>query len=170
MKRWHGGKRWQSAKAGESIGVTPEDRDDDGNLVGEDPAGFVRDLIHDRPAALSSRRATAGQASGFLGVALGTATPIPLHFETCLSEGTRGGAALQERTKVERRRAINKLVAWMEHERIAATVEAVTRRVTGRYISEVLLPSGRAPVTLGKSIHGFTTYWAWMQRRLSAAK
>jgi integrase len=53
----------------------------------------------------------------------------------------------------------------MVRTKIAATVEAVTRRVAGRYVSDELIPSGRDPVTLGKSVRSLMSYWAWLQKR-----
>lgn len=154
-----------AADAGEDVGSPPAGMDDGGAAVEGDSVGFIRDLIQDRYDALRSRNATREAAEGFAGVALGTATPLSLHVETWLSEGTRSGAGLKERTKAERRRAVAKLAAWMGRERIAATVEAVTRRMSGRYVSGVLIPSGRDPVTLGKTIRSLATYWSWLQRR-----
>ncbi|HEY6440106.1 MAG TPA: hypothetical protein VIY55_08800 [Acetobacteraceae bacterium] len=47
---------------------------------------------------------------------------------------------MKERTKTERRRAVEKLADWMQRAKLAGTVEAVSRRIAGRYLSEELLP------------------------------
>ena len=131
----------------------------------EDQAGFVRSLIYDRVEQLEARKSTEAQATAFGGIATGRATPLRLYVDQWLAEGALRGVPLKERTKAERRRAVDKLAEWMMRAKIAATVEAVTRRVAGRYVSEELIPSGRDPVTLGKSVRSLTSYWAWLQKR-----
>ena len=110
-------------------------------------------------------RRTEAQAQAFGGIATGRATPLRLYVDQWLAEGALRGAPLKERTKAERRRAVDKLAEWMVRTKIAATVEAVTRRVAGRYVSDELIPSGRDPVTLGKSVRSLSSYWAWLQKR-----
>jgi integrase len=131
----------------------------------EDQDGFVRSLIYDRVEQLEARKSTEAQAAAFGGIATGRATPLRLYVDQWLAEGALRGAPLKERTKAERRRAVDKLAEWMARTKIAATVEAVTRRVAGRYVSDELIPSGRDPVTLGKSVRSLTSYWAWLQKR-----
>jgi integrase len=142
---------------------------EEGTVIGlpeeEDPASFIRGLIVDRAEELASRRATEARAPGFAGIALGTATPLNLYVDQWLAEGTLGGGPLKERTKAERRRAVEKLAQWMLRAKLAGTVEAVSRRIAGRYLSEELIPSGRDAVTLGKTVRSLTSYWAWLQRR-----
>ena len=132
---------------------------------GEDAAGFIRDLIYDRAEELESRKSTEDLARGFAGIALGTATPLTLYVDQWLAEGTLGGSPLKDRTKTERRRAVEKLAEWMQLAKLTATIEAVTRRVAGRYLSEELIPSGRDAVTLGKIVRSLSSYWAWLLRR-----
>jgi integrase len=145
-----------AAKRGEDTGTFPRD---------EDPVSFVRGLVGDRAEQLDERKATRGAVEGFLGIALETATPLRLRADAWLSEGSLRGGTLKERTKTERRKAVDKLGTWMQRDKLPFTVEAITRRVAGRYVSEVLIPSGRDPVTLGKSVRSLTSYWNWMQRR-----
>lgn len=131
----------------------------------EDPADFIHGLIVERIERLESRRSTEPDAATFAGIALGTATPLSLYVDQWLSEGALKGAALKERTKAERRRAVEKLGDWLRRAKLPNTVEAITRRVAGRYVSEELVPSGRDPVTIGKSIRILSTFWSWLQRR-----
>lgn len=145
-----------AAERGDNVGSIPED---------EDPAGFIRSLIEDRSDSLRAHKDTEADAAGFQGVALGTATPLALYVAQWLSEGALKGTPLKERTKHERRKAAEKLGEWMQTVKLPSTVEAVTRKVAGRYVSEVLIPSGKDAVTLGKSVRSLASYWAWLQKR-----
>jgi integrase len=104
-------------------------------------------------------------AQGFYELATGATTPLALYVDAWLADGTLEGRTLRTRTQDERRSAVDKLADWMPSAKLPPTVEAVTRRVAGRYVSEELIPSGRDPVTLGKRIRSLTSYWAWLQRR-----
>ena len=146
----------EAAERGEDVGVLPDD---------EEPASFIRGLIADRVEQLEARKSTEAQAQAFGGIATGRATPLRLYVDQWLAEGALRGVPLKERTKAERRRAVDKLAEWMVRTKIAATVEAVTRRVAGRYVSDELISSGRDPVTLGKSVRSLMSYWAWLQKR-----
>jgi integrase len=48
---------------------------------------------------------------------------------------------------------VRELGEWLEDQRLGATLEVVTRRVAGRFVSEHLLPSGRHLRTVTKTIH-----------------
>lgn len=145
-----------AAERGEDVVNLPAD---------EDPASFIRGLIVDRAEQLEARPSTEAQAPPFRDIALGLATPLAIYVDQWLSEGALRGIALKERTKAERKRAVDKLEVWLGHERLPATIEAVTRRVAGRrYVSQGLLPSWRDPVTLVKSVRSLTSYWAWFIR------
>jgi integrase len=90
---------------------------------------------------------------------------LDAYVDKWLGEGSLSGAPLKARTKFERKRTVQKLAAWLQREKLAPTIEAVTRRIAGRYVSDELIPSGKDPVTLGKSVRSLATYWAWLQRR-----
>jgi hypothetical protein len=125
---------------------------------------LVGDAIVDRAEAIE-REQDYAEAGAFADIALARATPIALHVDAWLSEGTLGGAPLKPRTKLQRQRTVTRLVAWMEREKLAPTIEAVTRRVAGRFVSAELLPSGRAPITLAKHVQSLSNYWRWLERR-----
>jgi integrase len=128
------------------------------------PVSLVGDAIVDRAEAIERERGYA-DAKAFADVALGRTTPLTLYVDAWLSEGSLGGAPLKPRTKLERRRTVEKLIGWLEREKLPATVEAVTRRVAGRFVSQELMPSGRAPITLAKHVQSLSNYWRWLQRR-----
>jgi integrase len=128
------------------------------------PVALVGDAIVDRAEAIEREQGYA-EAKAFADIALARATPIALYVDAWLSEGSLGGAPLKPRTKLERQRTIERLVNWLEHEKLAPTVEAVTRRVAGRFVSQELLPTGRAPITLAKHVQSLSNYWRWLQKR-----
>jgi hypothetical protein len=104
-------------------------------------------------------------AQAFFDMATGKLTPLTAHVPQWLADGARHGAPLKDRTKAERRSAIEKLGAWMAKERLPVAIEAVTRKIAGRYVSEALLPSGRDPATVAKLVKHVGAYWSWLIRR-----
>ncbi len=145
--------------------TTPSDGARDHPAAGEDTeADLLRDAVKGRAEAIERAQGYAA-AQAFYEIATRLATPLATYVDAWLSEGTLKGRALRKRTETERRKAVEKFGAWMEGARLAVTVEAVTRKVAGRYVSEALLPSGRDAVTLGKTVQSLTSYWAWIQRR-----
>jgi integrase len=103
-------------------------------------------------------------ARTFADIALGRSTPLAIHVDDWLAQGGLRGS-LTEKTKIEHRRAVRELVGWLEAERMGATVEAVTRKVAGRFVAEHLLRSGRHHRTTSKVVHTLSGYWQWLQRR-----
>jgi site-specific recombinase XerC len=124
---------------------------------------LVGDAIAERAEALERERGYA-DAKTFADVAFGQVTPIALYVDAWLSEGTLGGAPLKPRTRLQRKKTVEKLIRWLEHDKLPPTVEAVTRRVAGRFVSEEL-PSGRAAITLAKHVQSLSNYWRWLQKR-----
>jgi integrase len=124
---------------------------------------LVRDQIIERAMDIGRQH---GRTAGgtFAGVALGTITPLETYVEDWLREGGVKGS-LTDRTKVEHRRAVEALAGWLAKENLGAGLEAVTRRVAGRFVSEVLLPSGRHVRTIAKTVSTLSSYWKWLRRR-----
>ena len=127
-----------------------------------DPEGFIRDLVTERAAELAAT--DGGKAATFFGLATGTATLLQHNLEPWLAEGGRRGQ-FTERTKDDHRRALKDLADWMTAEGLPATVEAVSRRVAGRYLSSHLLQSGRAAKTVSKAVSSLASYWTWLTQR-----
>lgn len=124
---------------------------------------FVAEHVSDRARELHEE-GHPDLAGAFYGIATGTATPIRHHVETWLSEGgTRG--PVREKTKGEYRVAVSRFADWLERERLAPTLESVTRKVAGRYLSDVLFPSGVDAATNRKRITALSSYWTWLRRR-----
>lgn len=128
------------------------------------PDALLVNYIAERAEAVE-RQAGADAGRQFADMAFGRVTPLGHYTERWLTEGGSRGTALKERTKLERRRAVAKLAAWLERERLAATIEGVTRPVAGRYLSEELLPSGREAPTVAKMVRTLRAYFDWLRRR-----
>lgn len=128
------------------------------------PSALLGRTLTERAEQLEQEHGEA-VAQGFYDMATGATTPLGTYVDRWLSEGALKGTALRERTKAERRRAVGKLAEWMPTAKLPATIEAVTRKVAGRYVSDVLMASGKDPVTLGKSVRSLASYWAWLQKR-----
>ena len=142
----------------------PDDTEAQGRDAMGAPDAVLRDYIGDRAEAIE-RNHGYDVAKNFADVATGATTPLTHYAERWLAEGGSKGAPLKDRTKGERRRAVVKFGEWLAREGLPATIESVTRRVAGRYLSEELLPSGRDAVTLGKSVRSLGAYWTWLLRR-----
>jgi hypothetical protein len=99
------------------------------------------------------------RAGAFHRLASGKATPLAELLEACLAESELSG-----RSKSVYRLAVQALESWCEKERIEPTVEAISRRVAGRFVSEHLRP-GRANHTVNKYISASSRYWQWMRKR-----
>lgn len=110
-------------------------------------------------------RQAEGSGVEFAALAQGLTLPIELHTETWLAEGSLSGRPLAPRSALERRTAVAGLARWLSAGNLPVTVEGLSRRLAGRYVSEALNPSGRAPATLAKIIQSLQLYWAWLARR-----
>jgi hypothetical protein len=104
-------------------------------------------------------------AQAFYDLATGKTTPLATYVPQWLADGTLRGVPLKERTQDERRSAVEKLGAWLGQNRLPVTIEAVTRKVAGRYVSEALLSTGRDTATVAKLVQFVRQYWAWLIRR-----
>jgi integrase len=137
----------------------PGDRWDDTS-----PVALVGDAIVEKAEAIERERGYEA-AKAFADVALGRATPITVYVDAWLAEGSLGGGPLKPRTIAQRRRTVELFIRWLERENLTPTIEAVTRRIAGRFLSEELRPTGHAPITLAKHIQTLSGYWRWLQKR-----
>jgi integrase len=109
--------------------------------------------------AIDEARSVEGQlgleaAQRFAGIALGNRTPILLHLDQYLRE-----LRVSENTRIERQAHIRRFDQWARNR----SLEDATRKVAGRYVSEVLhsMRSG----TRAKHLTSLRTYWKWLQKR-----
>lgn len=101
------------------------------------------------------------QADYYYGVASGTMTPI----QALLERWHAAEVNRKERTKGDDRRALGYLEAWCKDNNVMPTVETITRKQAGRFISD--LP-GRQRITnrtVNKYLSSLSAYWAWMKKR-----
>lgn len=97
-------------------------------------------------------------------VALGRATPLLHHVDAWLSEGGAKGP-LKERTKSQYRTDVGRLEAWAKSAGVAPTIEAFTKKVAGRYVSEMVTGAGLDPLTGNRRISAASAYWRWLVKR-----
>lgn len=125
-------------------------------------ADTLETLVHDRAEELE-RSDGFEAAKAFYDVATGKATPVDASAETYLAE-----SGLRERSKGELRRALRVYREWCEASSTPFIVEAATRRVAGRFLSERLLPT-IARKTVEKYLSFLSGYWKWMEAKGLAA-
>lgn len=102
-------------------------------------------------------------ASIFVGVARGTATPILLHVDDWLREGGAKGP-LNKRTQDQYRSDLDGIEAWARSVG-AATVEAITPAMAGRYVTGELVAKGVHWATGNRKISAASSYWRWLRKR-----
>ena len=103
-------------------------------------------------------------AKAFADVAYGKATPLLHYLEAWLAEGGSKGA-FRERTKLQHRTDVKRLVTWARAKGVPETVEAFTRRVAGRYVSDTIVTPGVHPVTGNRWLSAASAYWRWLMKR-----
>lgn len=105
-------------------------------------------------------------ASLFVGVARGRVTPLNTLVAEWHQQATR-----KERTKREDRRALELLSRWCVAGSVTPNVEAIERRVAGRFIGDLIRPlpfNEERPIaakTANKYVSSLSAYWRWMERR-----
>ena len=98
-------------------------------------------------------------AKQFYDVAAGKAEPLEPLSQTWLAEIE---GSVTEQTRAQHKTAINLL---LDNLNTATTVEAVTRRQAGKFISDYLVKSARATKTINRIISSLSSFWSWMFRR-----
>ncbi len=133
----------------------------------EYPEGIVRqdeaDGLVDRAYEIEEKFGPE-RAQSFYRYASGQVTPLKEHLDAWLNEKDFTG-----RTKYTHRRTVADLEAWCRNDSIEPTLEAVTRKVAGRFITESLIP-GRSVKTINKHISALSTYWKWLMKRGHASE
>jgi integrase len=116
------------------------------------------------PLLLTDRAEQIARAQGdtraqeFAAIATGQALPLETFLEEWLAH-----KAFHGRTLLRCRRAFKVLKEWLAAEKIAATVDAVTRVVAGRFISEHLHKARRLdPRSIGSYLVPLSGYWHWL--------
>lgn len=99
-------------------------------------------------------------ARAFVEVARGKATPIGPLKPAWLAEAKYAG-----RTETARKQAVRVLLEWCRTSSVPETVEAIDRKIAGRFVSEVFIAKGADPATANKLITGLSAFWKWMEKR-----
>lgn len=123
----------------------------------------LRDYIADRAQQIADDQGD-DAAHAFIGVATGRATPLLLHVPDWLREGGQKGS-YAPRTKLQLERDLCELKDWLITAKVPATVEAITRRMAARFVTEHLTQSGRTAKTLARIVSSCRAYWTWLARR-----
>ena len=132
----------------------PSGPDDD-----HDEAGVLSVLLTDRAEELERSHGLA-EAQSFVGVAMGTATPIKAHLESFLAE-----IDVSPRYRDDIRRAVKRLTAWCGRGSAPETLEAISRKVAGSFISTELTSVLGDRKTINKDISALSSYWKWLGKR-----
>ena len=105
----------------------------------------------------------AARADTFGKIAMAISLPFTLHVTDWLSEpGAKG--VYRGRTALDYRRMVEGFAFWMGKEGIGATVEAVTRRVAGRYLA-ALHGQSLSPARVRTVVAALSGYHQWLTRR-----
>ena len=115
------------------------------------------------------------EAGYYHAVASGRATPL----RELLAQFHVEAVNRKERTKGDDSRALGYLITWCTEEHLAPTVEAMTRRVAGRFVAALptVAKSARkaggarlSPRTVNKYMSSLAAYWKWLVVRDRAAE
>lgn len=113
-------------------------------------------LVTDRAEEIEARDGYR-KAQEFAQVAFGTLTPITVMLEPYLREKD-----MKERSKGDARRAVAAYVQWAEESGAPLSVEAVDRKIAGRFVSERLLAQMEKK-TAQKYLSFLSGYWTWLE-------
>jgi integrase len=98
----------------------------------------------------------------------GRLSPLLHYVDSWLAEGGSRGV-VKPRTEKQYRTDLDGLAAWLQAEGIPGTIEAVTKAVAGRYVTEGFLGKGANRVTANRKISAASAYWRWLLKRTETA-
>ena len=93
-------------------------------------------------------------------VATGQATPFEALRDDWLREKRLSG-----RAEAAYSHALRELKAWCADTSVSPTIEAISKRVAGRFIHERFVLTNAAPATANKAITALSSYWKWLEKR-----
>jgi integrase len=123
---------------------------------------YASGVLADQAEDIESERGRAA-ANAFVGIALGTATPMLLHLDAWLREGGAKGP-LAARTRTQYRTDVQGFADWAGTIGIT-TIEAVTEVVAGRYVTEHFVARSVHWATANRRITAASAYWRWLRKR-----
>jgi integrase len=98
----------------------------------------------------------------FRDIVAGKATPVDYWAEAWLTEGGVRGKPISPRTVAIRRLYVRDFAGWLAGQPEGATVEAVTRKVAGRYAASL---GPRSQSVAVARVGALRSYWAWLDQR-----
>lgn len=135
-----------------------EYRDEEGNVL-EDARDVTMSLLADRAEEIAQKEGLT-KAKEFHSIATGKATPILSMIDKWLAE-----RPMKPRQQTDYRRAVVKFNTWLSANKLPVTLEGVTRRTAGRYITEAFVEAGVHPRTANKDISCLSSLWKWAERK-----
>ena len=73
---------------------------------------------------------------------------------------------MKPRTRADDERALRYLEDWCSRNRVAPTLQAITRKVVMRFADGLgTIAKGQSPVTLQKYVNRLRVYWEWLAKR-----
>lgn len=101
------------------------------------------------------------EASNYALMASGAATPLAHHHAEYLRHQT-----VKPRTRADDERALRYLEDWCARNRVAPTLQAITRKTAVRFMDTMgTVTAGQGPVTLQKYLNRLGVYWKWLVHR-----
>lgn len=132
--------------------------DEEGNVI-EDGHDITLSLVHDRAEEIALKEGVA-RAKDFHAVAIGQASPITKLIDKWLAE-----RPMKPRQQVDYRRAVEKFAGWLAATKLPVSIEAVTRKIAGRYVTDVFVATRIHPKTANKDISCLSSLWKWAERK-----
>lgn len=123
----------------------------------------VLDFVRDEAEAIEEKYGHP-MAQEFFDLATGKATPLLHYIEQWLAEGGDRGPATP-RTQLQYRTDLVGLEKWSSQASVPLTIEAFTRKVAGRYVTEALVAAHVHPKTANRKISAASAYWKWLVKR-----
>lgn len=125
--------------------------------------GLIIDTVQARSEAIAEDEGDK-RGAAFADLALGRSTPLKHYMETWLAEPGKRGTVRAERTKLEYRGIVTAFEDWLAKGGHVVTVEAVTRKVAGEYVSS-LHKDALSAARIRDVCAALSTYWVWLSLR-----
>lgn len=116
---------------------------------------MLPELLAERAEEIEKERGHEA-AKSFYRIAKGEETPITALIDLWLAERSD----MKPRQHIDYRRAVTKFGEWA-----TVSLEGVSKKVAGRYVSEEMIGKGRHPRTANKDISCLSSYWRWLIKR-----
>ncbi len=126
----------------------------------DEPSPVIPLVLEDRAEEIERSEGT-GRASMFFKVAQGLATPVPSFIDAWLAERLN----MKPRQKLDYRRAVKNFAHWLTTVGLDGSMEATTRKIGGRYVSEAMVAKNKNPGTVNKDISVLSGYWKWLIKK-----